>query len=61
MVTPVPMSGSSRPVSVGRRGRNEAGYPRDETGPVKSHARIRDGESRTAKLLDHDRETKRHG
>ena len=38
----------------GRRDGHEAGYPREEPGAGKPHARICDGESRMAELLDHD-------
>jgi hypothetical protein len=39
---------------LGRRGRHDAGYPREEPGAGKPHARIREGESRMAELLDHN-------
>ena len=39
---------------LGRRRRHDAGYPREEPGAGKPHARICEGESRMAELLDHN-------
>src|SRR5207248_11517547 len=39
----------------GRRAWHDAGYPREEPGAGKLHARICEGESRMAELLDRDR------
>ena len=39
---------------LGRRRRHDAGYPREEPGAGKPHARICEGESRTAELPDHN-------
>ena len=38
----------------GRDRRYDAGYPREEPGAGKLHARICEGKSRMAELLDHD-------
>src|SRR5262249_12246010 len=39
----------------GQHAGHDAGYPREEPGAGKPHARICEGESRMAELLDHDR------
>lgn len=41
-------------LTLGRPGRHDAGLPREEPGGGKPHARICEGESRMAELLDHN-------